>query len=57
MEQKIDKTIESICDCIQTEISNGVDVYSANYISNMVNSLTKLIAVRNQMKIAFSKEW
>ena len=56
MEQKIDKTIESICDCIQTEISNGVDVYSANYISNMVDALTKLIAARNQIKIAFSKE-
>ncbi len=56
MEQKIDKTIESICDCIQTEISNGVDVYSANYISNMVDALTKLIVARNQSQIVISEE-
>lgn len=56
MEQKIDKTIESICDYIQTEISNGVDVYSANYIFNMVDALTKLIVARNQSQIVISEE-
>lgn len=54
MEQKIDKTIESICDCIQTEISNGV--YSADYIFNMVDALTKLIVARNQLQIVISEE-